>query len=132
MRGVEALAASFPGPVYRVRYEDLTARPEEALRALADFAGVDFEPRMLDPWSSEQHPLGGNDGPLLLHRRATDRTVLAGVITPDDPTQAWYAMHPVEVVPDLRWREELGAEDLGVFEAVAGEANRAYVGEEPT
>jgi hypothetical protein len=131
MRGVEELAASFPGPVHRVRYEELTSRPEQALRALADFVGVAFDHRMLDPWSSEQHPLGGNDGPLLLLRRASERAAVPGVITPDDPTRTWYAAHPVEVVPDLRWRWELSADDLAAFEAVAGEANRAYAWEPP-
>ena len=132
MRAVEALASTFPGPVYRVRYEDLASRPEQALRALADFVGVAFDPRMLDPWSSEQHPLGGNDGPLLVLRRASGRAAVPGVITPDDATRAWYAAHPADVVPDLRWRAELSAEDLAAFEAVAGEANRAYAWEQPT
>ncbi|MEA2181922.1 MAG: hypothetical protein QOF69_1107, partial [Solirubrobacteraceae bacterium] len=36
-----------------------------------------------------------------------------------------------EVVPDLRWRGELSADDLAAFEAVAGEANRAYAWEQP-
>lgn len=131
MRGVEQLAATFPGPVHRVRYEELTSRPEQALRALADFVGVAFDPRMLDPWSSEQHPLGGNDGPLLLLRRAGTRAAIPGVITPDEPTRAWYAAHPVQVVPDLRWRGEFTANDLAAFEAVAGDANRAYMWEHP-
>jgi hypothetical protein len=131
IRGVEGLAARFPGPVHRVSYEELTSRPEQSLRALADFVGVAFDPRMLEPWSSEQHPLGGNDGPLLLLRRASAREAIPGVITPDDATRAWYAAHPVEVVPDLRWRRELSAADLAAFEAVAGEANRAYAWEQP-
>jgi len=131
MRGVEELAATFPGPVHRVRYEELTSRPEHALRALADFVGVAFDPRMCHPWSSEQHPLGGNDGPLLLLRRARAHAAVAGVITPDEPTRAWYAEHPIEVVSDLRWRRELSADDLAAFEAVAGEANRAYAWEQP-
>ncbi len=131
MRGVETLADDFEGPVHRVRYEELTSRPEQTLRALADFVGVEFDPRMLDPWSCEQHPLGGNDGPLLLLRRASARTTVAGVITPDDPTSAWYAAHPVDIVPDLRWRRELSDDDLAAFDEVAGEANRAYAWDEP-
>jgi hypothetical protein len=132
MRGVEELASGFPGPVHRLGYEELTSRPEPALRALADFVGVAFDPRMLDPWSSEQHPLGGNDGPLLLHRReAAHATAVAGVITPDDQTRDWYARHPAGVVLDLRWKDELGARELAAFDEVAGEANRAYAWDEP-
>jgi hypothetical protein len=36
-----------------VRYEDVAARPREAARALADFLGVPFDPRMLAPAARE-------------------------------------------------------------------------------
>ena len=36
-----------------VRYEDIAARPREAARALADFLGVPFDPRMLAPAARE-------------------------------------------------------------------------------
>jgi hypothetical protein len=129
MRGVEELAADFPGAVHRVRYEDLASRPEPALRALADFVGVAFDPVMLNPWNSEQHPLGGNDGPLLLLRREGERSAVPGVITPDDLSREWYAAHPAAVRLDLRWRRELSADDLTAFDSVAGEANRPYAWE---
>ncbi len=109
MRKVEELASAFPGRVHRVRYEELATRPEPTLRELAEFIGVPFDPVMLDPWRSEQHPLGGNDGPLLMLRRERDGRVLDGVITPDDETRDWYAGHPPAIVLDLRWRDELEA-----------------------
>jgi len=130
MHRVEELASQFPGPVYRTSYEELASRPEATMRALASFVGVEFDPAMLDPWNSDQHPLGGNDGPLLLLRREHARSTVAGVITPDDQTREWYAAHPAGIVLDLRWRHELDADELAVFEEVAGEANRAYAWEE--
>lgn len=129
MRDVEELALHWPGSVHRLRYEELASRPAPALRALADFLGVAFDPAMLDPWGSEQHPLGGNDGPLLLLLRQRVRGGI-GVVTPDDKTRDWYGAHPPEIVLDLRWKHEMSAEALAVFEAVVGETNRAYAWEE--
>lgn len=131
MGAVEELAARFPGPVHRMRYEELASRPEAALGGVADFVGVEFERGMLDPWCSEQHPLGGNDGPLLLMRREGRRRVVPGVITPGDRARDWYAAHPAEIVLDLRWKDDLSAADLAEFERTAGEANRAYAWKQP-
>ncbi|MGH8906676.1 MAG: sulfotransferase [Egibacteraceae bacterium] len=75
MHGTEDLASRFPGPVLRVRYKELASRPERTLRALADFVGIVFDPTMLTPRGSEQHPLGGNDGtPFLLVCERAKRT----------------------------------------------------------
>jgi hypothetical protein len=130
MHRVEELASQFPGPVHRTSYEELASRPEATMRAVASFVGIQFDPRMVDPWHTDQHPLGGNDGPLLLLRRERARGALAGVITPDDQTREWYAAHPAAIVPDLRWRHELNADELAAFEQVAGQTNRAYVWDE--
>jgi Sulfotransferase family len=131
MRDIEELASHWPGTVHRLRYEELTSRPERTARALADFLGVTFDPWMLDPWSSDQHPLGGNAGPLLLLLRERARSAVAGVINPDEKTRDWYAAHPRGIMLDLRWKRELGADELAAFEEVAGEVNRPYAWEEP-
>lgn len=130
MHGIEELASHWPGSVHRVSYEELTSRPESTLRALADFLGVAFDPAMLDPWNSDQHPLGGNDGPLLLLLRERASSIVAGVITPEDRTRDWYGAHPRGIVLDLRWKRELSVDELAVFEEIAGETNRAYAWEE--
>ena len=130
MRGIEELASHWPGSVHRVPYEELTSRPEPTLRALADFLGVAFDPAMLDPWNSDQHPLGGNDGPLLLLLRERACSIVTGVITPEDRTRDWYGAHPRGIVLDLRWKRDLSLDELAVFEEIAGETNRAYVWEE--
>ncbi|MGH8899325.1 MAG: sulfotransferase family protein [Egibacteraceae bacterium] len=129
MRATEALASRWPGPVHRVRYEELATRPEPTMRALADFLGVAFGPGMLDPWDSDPHPLGSNDGPLLLLLRERAKRASGhgtGVVEPDDKTRDWYAAHPRGIVLDLRWKHELSADALATFEQVAGETNRAY------
>jgi hypothetical protein len=127
MRGVEELASCWPGAVHRLRYEELALRPESTLRALADFLGVAFDSAMLDPWDSDQHPIGGNPGPLLLFSRERAKAM----VNPDEKTCDWYGAHPRGIVLDLRWRREMNADALAVFEAVAGETNRAYAWEDP-
>lgn len=127
MRGVEELASCWPGAVHRLRYEELALRPESTLRALTDFLGVVFDPAMLDPWDSDQHPIGGNPGSLLLFSR--ERAKVA--VNPDEKTRDWYGSHPRGIVLDLRWRREMNADALAVFEAVAGQTNRAYAWEDP-
>jgi hypothetical protein len=69
MHKVEALAANWAGPLLRVRYEDLAARPRSTMTALCAFLGVDYDPRMVAPWrGSEPHPLDSNPGPLVMFR----------------------------------------------------------------
>ncbi|MGH8932059.1 MAG: sulfotransferase [Egibacteraceae bacterium] len=131
MRDVEELASSWEGSVHRVCYEELASRPEPTLRALADFLGLAFDPAMLDPWSSDQHLLGSNGGTLLQLLRENGRSVIPGVINPNDKVRDWYGAHPRGIVLDLRWKRELSAGDLAVFEEVAGETNRAYAWEGP-
>jgi hypothetical protein len=130
MRKVEELAARWPGPVHRVRYEELTSQPESNLRELTDFLGVIFDPAMLDPWNSDQHLLDSNVGPVLMLLRARGRNAVTGMINPDDKTRDWYDAHPRGIVLDLRWKYELTADSLAVFEEVAGETNRMYMWEE--
>ncbi|MGH8883602.1 MAG: sulfotransferase family protein [Egibacteraceae bacterium] len=130
MGATEELASHFPGSVHRVRYEELALWPEPTLRALAGFLGVAFDPAMLDPWDSEPHPLGGNNGTLFHLARERASSESAGVVKLSGKTRDWYAAHPRGIVLDLRWRHELNADALAAFEAVAGETNRAYAWEE--
>jgi thioester reductase-like protein len=51
-----------PSRVHRLRYEDLVADPEGALRALTDFLGLPFEPAMLAPWEGDVRRMIGDLG----------------------------------------------------------------------
>jgi len=126
MRRVEALAASWPGSVHRLRYEELTTRPEAALRELSSFLGVAFDPVMLDPWNSDPHPLDSNPGPLLMLQRERGRAARPGLLEPDERTQDFYGSPPRSIYLDLRWRRELSPEALAVFEDISGEVNLRY------
>jgi amino acid adenylation domain-containing protein len=68
---------------HRVRFEDLTARPEETARELCRFLGTEFEPAMVDPYRDQSrrmtdgiHPLAKMLGDVKFHEhRAIDAQV---------------------------------------------------------
>jgi hypothetical protein len=115
-----ALAARFSGPVLDVRYERVARGPERELERAAVFLGLSFVPAMLAPWTTEQHPLGGNSGTeyLLTKGRTT-----SGLTEVTEAARAHYAAHPRAIVLDERWRSEMSEADLAEFEREAGEAN---------
>lgn len=129
IRDTDALAARFPGPVTHVRYEELATRPEPTLRALADAIGLAWDPAMLDPWHTEQHPLGGNAGTQSLIEGA--RTQVGGELGIAGEKRAYYENHPRGFVLDQRWRRELDALSLAVFDEVAGEINARFAWDVP-
>ncbi|MFF7726892.1 sulfotransferase [Streptomyces sp. NPDC008001] len=138
IRAAEELAGRWPGPVSRLHYEDLAMMTEDVLQQQARSLGLAFEPAMLDPWESEQHPLGGNRGThSLLARsrgargsRASCASCASGAAEEEFPggagRRAYYARHPPAVVLDLRWHQEMPADALAVFDEVAGEVNIPY------
>lgn len=120
----EALASRFEGTVIRVRYEELATKPQGPLRAIASALGVELVPSMLEPWTSEQHPLGGNAGTQSLLENAQTR--VGGALEISGQKRGYYESHPRGVVLDERWKRELSAQALEEFERVAGEINRGY------
>ncbi|MDQ3033701.1 MAG: sulfotransferase [Myxococcota bacterium] len=124
IRATEELTARFPGPVLRLRYEELASRTEPVLREVAEFVGVPFSAPMLAPWTTEQHPLGGNNGTQFLFAR--ERAPGDGVVELTEKTREHYGAHPRGVVLDLRWKREMSAQARAEFDAVAGEANAPY------
>lgn len=80
------------------RYEDLCADPKGTLQRLSSFLGLDPERVNLEFRSRQQHVIG--NGMRL------------------DTTS--------EIRLDERWKQHLSAEDLGVFEEIAGPLNRKY------
>ncbi|GAA0463665.1 hypothetical protein GCM10010361_29470 [Streptomyces olivaceiscleroticus] len=134
MRRTEDLATRWPGTVTRLHYEDLAEDTENTLRSLAAPLGLEFLTTMLDPWHSEQHPLGGNQGTQFLVARARATRAPAGPDLPPPPDTAglgpskrgYYRDHPPAVVLDTRWRDEMSPAALAVFEAIGGDTNLPY------
>ena len=87
-------AALGPNLYHEIKYEDLVAQPEEALRKLADFLALPFAREML-----EYHVGKFLDQPGL------------------DAKKAW-----APPTPGLRnWRSSMSARDVELFEAIAGD-----------
>ena len=126
MKKVEALARDWSGPTYRIRYEDLVSYPSESLRSLSVFLGVPFDRNMLDPWSGEIHPLDSNPGPLLMMLGRQERAFLPEILEPSPDTVGFYVQSAPRVSLDLRWQTEMNAEELLIFDRIAGRFNAAY------
>jgi hypothetical protein len=126
----EALAARFPGPVTRVRYETLVTEPEATLSTLVRSLDRSLVPSMLSPFDSEQHPLGGNAGTQSLLSGSVTRP--SGPLPVKGDKRRYYEDHPRAFVLDQRWRSELSDEALRRFSAVAGQTEHAHAWEEET
>lgn len=84
------------GSVLTIKYEDLATAPERELRRICEFAGIDFEPAMLDMKAKVHHNINGND-----MRFATAS----------------------EIRLDTSWKTKLDAEELDFFQERAGWLN---------
>lgn len=119
LRATAALVERFDGPVLRLRYEELASAPDHWVPRLAEFLAIEWVPEMLAPWTTRQHPLGGNNGTQSLMDRSQDAEV-------HDKRRSYYEQHPRGIVLDLRWKRELSDDALAEFQAVAGDVNQPY------
>ena len=90
-----------PDHLLRVRYEDLTAAPEQTLRTICAFLGVPFDAGALNFRDGQRHVLNGNE---MRHSSAT------------------------EIRTDERWRQELTRAQLAYFERHGGAELNARLG----
>lgn len=110
----------------RVRYEDLVADPDAALRRVCAAIGMEFEPGMAEYWRHDHHVLGGNLGTLSLIANWRFEAGLRDrpARPPRRGQQKIYRDAGYAVFDDQRWREELDEADLAAFEEHAGDLNR--------
>jgi Sulfotransferase family len=81
-----------------LQYEELCKRPEETLRGICEFLGMDTRNIVLDFRARQQHVLGNE-----MRMKSSS-----------------------EIRVDERWRTKLSKEDLATFAEVAGDLNRKY------
>lgn len=122
------LADAFAGGAHVVRYEALATAPEVELGRAAAALGLALEPAMLEPWTVEQHPIGGNSGTqwLLARERAGAAGGAPAVLGLGERTRAYYAEHPRAIVLDERWRRELDDATVAEIERVIASANEPF------
>ena len=86
---------------HRVQYEALVAEPERTVRGICNFLREDYDPAMLDSHRSD-------------------------VPYPTDSRNALNLRKPILANNSGKWRQEMSARDLRIFEAVAGNALEQY------
>jgi len=80
-----------------IRYEDFCAQPSETVRQVCGLLGLDWEPQMMMFAEKEHHNVSGN-----IMRFKLDSSIKK----------------------DEEWKHKLGAENLSLFERLAGSASR--------
>lgn len=126
---VEAIAEArrffegWAGPKAAVRYEELATRPGAVTRELCGLLGLPHDAGMVEYYRREHHVLGGNSGTGYLVSRFQRQGAAGPTAAPPGRSRDYYEGHPDGIALDLRWREELGADRLALFEALAGAAN---------
>jgi len=124
IEATEALRRERPDEALLVRYEALATQPEETVRAVCAFLGLEFEPGMLAYETRDHHPLGGNTGTQSVVARANELdSDLAKV---PGRSRDYYAGLRGGFSLDLRWRDELPAAVLDAFEARASGLNERF------
>jgi hypothetical protein len=114
---------AFTGPKIAVRYEALATDPEGVVREVCEVAGIAFHPAMLDFTEGESHPLGGNTGTQFVAARDKVEGDPDAILQLTPRTEAYYAAHKGDIRLDLRWKTEMSAPNLALFEEMAGAFN---------
>lgn len=130
MESSEALFDRFRGPKMRVRYEELATSTEAVAQALCALIGIPYEPAMLRFADVPQHVLGGNSGTQFIVAREQLADPDEAFVSLNGRTRDYYENHSGGIELDLRWREELSAPHLALFERLASRANEAFKWEE--
>lgn len=123
IEGTNDLFEKFKGPKIELRYEELATNPVPHFQKLCDFAGLDFEPAILNYYNFEHHPLGGNSGTQYLIEKARIGQIHLKL---QHQHQNYYPDHPLGIRLDMRWKEELDNESTELFDKLAGHLNRGY------
>lgn len=123
MQRSQALFDGFDGPKISVRYENLAANPEIVMRSLCDWLEMPFESGMLRFQDAEHHPLGGNNGPQYLAAKARFENSDDAFVKLNSRVRGYYENHDAGIRLDLRWKQELSAENMALFNGLAGHLN---------
>ena len=113
----------FTGPKIAIRYEELATQPENTIRQICDLAGLPFQPEMLAFNEGVSHPMGGNTGTQFVAARDKVADDPNAILKLTPRTHDYYAKHSGDIELDLRWKTEMSAPNLALFNEMAGEFN---------
>lgn len=120
-----AVFDDFHGEKIEVRYEHLATSPDAVIHSICELAGLRYDAGMLDFTGGESHPLGGNTGTQFVAARDKVEDNPDAILKLTPRTEDYYARHSGDIRLDLRWKTEMSASNLALFDELAGEFNSA-------
>ncbi|WP_394693877.1 sulfotransferase [Hyphobacterium sp.] len=115
--------AAYPGPKIAVHYEELATQPDTIVRQICALAGIDFRPEMLAFSEGESHPMGGNTGTQFVAARDKVEGDPDAILKLTPRTHDYYAKQSGDIKLDLRWKTEMSAPHLALFNDMASAFN---------
>jgi len=118
-----ALFDTFTGPKMAVRYEELATSPEVVFGEICQMADIPYRSDMLAFKDGNSHPMGGNTGTQFVAARERVEGDPDAILKLTPRTHDYYAKHSGDIMLDLRWKTEMSAPHLALFNEMAGEFN---------
>ena len=118
----QGLYATFPDDKrMTVRYEELVTDPETTMEGVCRWLNLDFRPDMVEYWKHPHHHIVGSRGTSALISKFRGQQ-----LRNLDKHGAYYQDLEFKIKLDLRWKQELSPENLGVFNRISGGLNQPY------
>ncbi len=123
IRTTNAMFDKFEYKKLKVRYEELATNSTSTSQNICQFLEIDYQPEMLNFYQQEQHPLGGNDGTMLLVARGQKERGKEAYVNNSTWKIDYYRSHSLEIKLDERWKQELDPAVERLFQEMAGKEN---------
>ncbi len=115
----------------QIAYERLATQPGTAIKETCEWLQIYYEPDMLNYWQHEHHLGPGNRGTaslIIRHQKMqTEHDFEIDAPIANERHKGHYEKMGLAIKLDLRWQQELTAEQVQIFEKVAGETNRPFI-----
>jgi hypothetical protein len=120
----EAIYTEFPDDRKRqVRYEVLATDPVGTMQSVCQWLDIPFEPTMLEYWKGDHHYVAGSRSARAMIARYREQPVGAEV---EAVHGDYYHKMDLAIKLDVRWRDELSADNLKRFYELIGDRNQPF------
>lgn len=116
-----------PGNAQIIRYEDFVSDPEGILARLEPVFGWRYSENAIRYWEYDHHLISGNQGLMAMLR------LHQGIPIANFESREFYERQyerivtdPSKAVMDLRWREQVTADDRALFDTLCGSHNASF------